>query len=575
MLSRIREIIKKIPLSNFIVFMLCLCTVILVCFFSIFINLYTESTARNNLIYNRSTTALYAEKADTYLSSLISGAQTLCNNTELAAYVQNMKEDNTPTSSTLNKTVNHWLVNNLTVYDIILTDGEHKKAFYTDSTVLSSLSLPRLQENIIETAYINNNQMFLIPVAIKYNARHVGMCYLVTYSKAFNDILSKSMSIADTDFFVISNTLQVLASPPGTADAHGSAVSSFIFDRPQGDEFMASIQNEDYFVNRQSLVLSGISIYGITPCGSSFGNIMANDPYFLLIFGVALIVLLLIVYWFFHSFNRSIRKLRRFITDKKRDNDSGPVPDLISAELTAVAAEIDDTVNSIKALEHENLQIRIAHKDSQIKTLQSQLNPHFLYNALNCVVGMARYYKMDKIEQVCMSIAKITQYSLSANLLTTIGEEMKIINNYITVQQIRFPEKFTFDVDVDYRLLDHKILRFSLEPLIENAVKYAIEPMDDNGVLKIKGFTDDENIVFKISDNGSGFDNEVYSELQSRLENMDHSLQSGKGCGIGILNIHNRMRLYYGSEYGLKIDTGKNGSTITVTMPLILPEGKQ
>ena len=182
---------------------------------------------------------------------------------------------------------------------------------------------------------------------------------------------------------------------------------------------------------------------------------------------------------------------------------------------------------------------------------------------------------MDKIEQVCMSIAKITQYSLSANLLTTIGEEMKIINNYITVQQIRFPDKFTFDVDVDYRLLDHKILRFSLEPLIENAVKYGIEPMDDSGVLKIKGFTDDENIVFKISDNGAGFDSEVYSELQSRLENMDNTLQSGKGCGIGILNIHKRMRLYYGNEYGLHIDTGKNGTTITVTMPLISPEGKQ
>lgn len=573
--SKIKTFVKKLPLSNYIVFLLCLCAVLLLMFFSIFINLYNDATARNNLIYNRSMTALYAEKANSHISSLSASAQTLCTNSLLTDYVQNMQSGSSP-SRELRRTVNRWLISNTDVYDIILTNGTQKTAFYTEADVLSSLVLGNSDDGIVATAFVNNNQMFLIPVKIKHNARNIGVCYLVTYSKTFRQLFGDEMSIADTEFFVLSNSLSILASPPDTSHTHGAAIGSLLFDHPDMYEFRDTIDKEEYFINRQPLSLGGVSLYGITPCRASFGDLLSRDPYFPVLFGVALILLLLIVYWFFYSLNRSIGTLRRFITDKKRKTEeSEPVPDLFSTELSSIAVEIDDTIDSIKALEHENLQIKIAHKDSQIKALQSQLNPHFLYNALNCVVGMARYYKMDQIEQVCMSIAKITQYSLSANLLTTIGEEMKIVNNYITVQQIRFPDKFAFHVNVDEALLERKILRFSLQPLIENALKYGIEPLTESGILCVNGYSDGENIIFQIIDNGGGFESEMLAEIQSRLnEKSEEPLQSKKGCGIGILNIHNRIKLYYGADYGLQISSSKNGTTITVKMPLILPEDR-
>lgn len=575
MFTRLKTFVKKLPLSNYIAFLLCLCAVLLLCFFGIFINIYNDATARNNLIYNRSITALYAEKINSHISSLSAGAQTLCTNNLLTDYVQNMQNGKAP-SRELSRTVNRWLISNTDVYDIILTNGTQRTAFYTDKEVLSALHLGTSDEGVISTAFINNNQMVLIPVKIKHNARNVGVCYLVTYTGTFRELFGNEMSIADTEFFVLSNSLSILASPPDTSHTHGAAISSFLFDHPDEYEFRDTIGKEDYFINRQPLSLGGISLYGITPCEASFGDLLARDPYFPVLFGVALVVLLLIVFWFFYSLNRSIGTLRRFITDKKRNTaEEAPVPDLFSTELSSIAVEIDDTIDSIKALEHENSQIKIAHKDSQIKALQSQLNPHFLYNALNCVVGMARYYKMDQIEQVCMSIAKITQYSLSANLLTTIGDEMKIVGSYITVQQIRFPDKFSFHVNIDESLLDRKILRFSLQPLIENALKYGIEPQDESGILCVNGYSDGENIIFQIIDNGSGFESETLAEIQSRLlEKSEEPLQSKKGCGIGILNIHNRIKLYYGADYGLQITSNKSGTTITVKMPLILPEDR-
>lgn len=566
MFSKARNFLKKLPLSNYIVLLLCLCVLVIVSFFSLFLNLYGDASAENNLIYNRHTTTLYADKANSFLESLTSSAASLCDNTEVGAFVQNMSGGASP-SVTVRRQVVRYLVNTPQVYDIVLSDGKNRTAFYMDSGTLSALTLTSSADNIIQTAFINNNQVFLIPVEIHYNARAVGTCYLVTYSKAFVELFDNDLNIAESKFFVLSNTLQLLAAPSDTTNETVSTLYSVVYDKSKTDEFTVNVAGEEHFVKREQLVLGGISIYGMTPRHAEFGAILSNASFFSVIFALALIILLFILYWFFRSLNRSIGSLRRFITDKKNDDDS-PVPDLLSNELTTIAREIDETVDSIKELQHENLSIKIAHKDSQIKALQNQLNPHFLYNTLNCVVGMARYYHIKDIERVCLSIAKITQYSLSANLLTTVGDEIKIINDYMTIQQVRFQNKFKFFCNVDASLFNYHILRFSLQPLVENAIKYGLEPLDDGGELKIGAYLDGEALVFEISDNGVGFESEIYKEVQQRLADSDTKPLSSSGTGIGLLNIHNRIRLFYGNEYGITIDSDReSGTKITLRMP--------
>jgi len=272
-----------------------------------------------------------------------------------------------------------------------------------------------------------------------------------------------------------------------------------------------------------------------------------------------------------HTFNTSVNKLQKFISAKKT-GDSSKAPVLFSSELSLLAENIDEMTNSIKTLQDENIKVKISQNESRLKAMQSQLNPHFLFNALNCIIGMARMYGINDIEKVGISMAEIMRYSLSDDLLTTLKDELKIINCYLSIQHTRFPDRFTAEIDIDENLLNRKIIRFSLEPLVENAVKYGIEPLEEGGILSITGTSDNDYMVFKISDNGKGFSPEIYSELKLRLAGETDSKLSSHGCGIGILNIHNRLNLYYGQNYGVQVESSVgNGTTVTVKIPLEPP----
>ncbi len=570
MLNKMISFIKEQKLSNFIILLILSCILIFLVFFGVFIELYNTSTENNNLSYNRSLSATYTEKLNNTFITLKSNAQTICTNQETVDFVANMSADSSPTK-TLSQAINQFLVSNLNVYDIILTDGEHIKTFFMSQSEQNALPMLSSNDRNVKTAYVNNNTCLLIPIDILKDNRTVGVCYLVTYHTMISDIFSDSMEIGSTKCFVLTNSKQILASP---ADADSDILASlfrFVFDKTGGNEFTRKIGSEEYFICRNELDLDGLYLYSFTPCRARIDDALANYRAFILIFCIAIFAFIFVLYVFLHTFNSSINRLQKYIADKKT-GDSSKAPVLFSNELSLLAENIDEMTNSIKTLQDENIKVKISQNESRLKAMQSQLNPHFLFNALNCIIGMARMYGINDIEKVGISMAEIMRYSLSDDLLTSLKDELKIINCYLSIQHTRFPDRFTAEINIDENLLNRKIIRFSLEPLVENAVKYGIEPLEEGGILSITGTSDNDYMVFKISDNGKGFSPEIYSELKLRLAGETDSKLNSHGCGIGILNIHNRLNLYYGQNYGVQVESsvGK-GTTVTVKLPLEPP----
>jgi len=565
-------LIKKLKLSSYIIIMLLSCVLIFICFFSIFINLFNKTTARDNLEYNRNMTNIYTDKVNASLQALIVNAQSICESSEILDFIEDLDYDDKPAQRSLDLAVNRFLINNLDIYDIILTNGTYRKSFYTDKNSLASLSVLNMDDDMIKTEYINNNIVFLIPVSIEKDTRKIGVCYLVTYKKMLSQVFSNNIKIANTEFFIISDSMQILMSPENISGMKTSTLFSFVFDKTSGSEFEHKIDSTKHFVNRRPLMLNGLTLYGITPKNSEFSSALSTGYTFVAIFFVTLLLFAGIAYVFFRSLNNSIYRLRGFIADKKV---GGAItePDLFSNELSLISMEINDMTNSIKNLQDENLKIKIAHNESRLKTLQNQLNPHFLFNTLNCMIGMARYYNVEQIEKICISMAKITQYSLSGDLFTTVGEELDAINDYLMIQQIRFPDRFTFLMNVDELLSDFKIIRFALQPIVENAIKYGLEPLEDGGNLTVNGFFEDNNIIFEIIDNGVGFDKKTFEEVLYLLANKADQKFNSSGCGIGILNIQNRIKLLHGNDYGISIISNRSvGTVVTIKMPVI-PKG--
>lgn len=568
MLSKLKNCIKRIHMSDFVVLILLICFIFFILFSYFFISFYGKTMAKSNLQYNRNISNIYIDKLDNSLSTLIKNASSLCNNSEVIEYVENFSSGAKKPSGSLLSLVNRFFTLNLDVYDLIISDGTNYQSFYIKEAELASFPSLKANDMSVKTAYTNNSPVLLVPIEIKKDTRKIGWCYIVIYQDMLKSVFKDKMNIGNTECYIISDNMEMLAGPADVEGSKTSVLLSSVIERNRGNEFTVQINGRDYFVNTNALTLNGLYLYCITPCSIKLSVILTEGSHLLILVCLALPLLFLIVFIFLNSFNKSIHSLLKFIADRKGGLKTER-PQLFSYELNFIVEKIDDMIENIKLLQDENLKIQILHRETRLKALQNQLNPHFLFNTLNCMIGMARLYHAVEIEKMGLCMARITQYSLSQNLITTVKSELEVIGDYLNIQQTRFPDRFVFKIDVDEKLLDRNILRFSLQPIVENAIKHGLEPLEEGGKLTISGKLSGNDAIFNITDNGVGFEPEAFSKLKNILRSESRERIVSNGCGIGILNINNRIRLYYGDDYALNIENIKNGgASVTVQMPL-------
>ena len=210
--------------------------------------------------------------------------------------------------------------------------------------------------------------------------------------------------------------------------------------------------------------------------------------------------------------------------------------------------------------------LSLAHK-FQLKAYQNQMNPHFLCNTLETLKWMAFDYETDdfKLSDAIENLSKIAKYSLDSNdYIVNLSTEINYTETYIKILQLRFPDKLEFNWDISEDLSGIKTLKFCMQPFIENAVQYGLKKRSAPLKVNISIRTEDKFLVIKISDNGIGIPHDKLAELQSKLSSVD-SVNLTEG--IGILNTNARIRLVYGDECGVHIDSRENeGTTVIVIM---------
>lgn len=220
--------------------------------------------------------------------------------------------------------------------------------------------------------------------------------------------------------------------------------------------------------------------------------------------------------------------------------------------------------NFNKMLDHtEELSRKVVHtqqmlyekevneKTAALYALQSQINPHFIYNTLDCIGSIAVVNNVVEIEDIVDSLAIILRYSTEYSPYTTVTEELEIVKKYFTIQNIRYQNKFELEIRIDADMWNRTILRMMIQPLVENAFKHGFFTNSPHNILKIHGFLQDDVIVFEVIDDGLGISPESYEKLLSNL-NDDTVLPTKQ---IGIANINSRIKLHYGSEYGVEIES--------------------
>ncbi|KUO74486.1 MAG: hypothetical protein APF77_17345 [Clostridia bacterium BRH_c25] len=225
----------------------------------------------------------------------------------------------------------------------------------------------------------------------------------------------------------------------------------------------------------------------------------------------------------------------------------------LSERFNRMSKKIDYLVNRIYKEE-------IALKEAEIKALQAQINPHFLFNTLENINWMAQLNGVPEISETVSALAKLIDGSIGRGDRTiSFREELEYIDNYMTVLKNRYENRLEVIKTLDSELMEVKIPRLLIQPLVENAVKHGIEKSRRNGIIRLDAYRKDGHVIFEVTDNGIGMTQEELEALNLRLQE-DTLIIEGSGYGaarksIGLENVNRRIKLLYGSSYGVKIES--------------------
>lgn len=305
-----------------------------------------------------------------------------------------------------------------------------------------------------------------------------------------------------------------------------------------------------------------------------------------IIVGIGMILSMLIMGSFF--MNNLMRPVMGLVLDMKRvgSRDMGfRIKVRSTNEVGMLACDINRVINEREQMARDmiNTQARLyeselSQKQAEFAALQSQINPHFLYNTLNCISSIGLEYGSREIAQIASCMSKIFRYSIRKDDLVRIREELDCIQAYMNIIAIRYENKFIIEIDVDEGLLKMQTPKMILQPIVENAVYHGLERMDQGGRLQVTGSIDAHgDVCFQITDTGKGMYPEQLASLQAKLgmASPEPAPDGQPATSIGLSNIHNRLRLLFGEGYGIAIQSQfGHGTTVTVRIPKLLNNRK-
>ncbi|MFG6333429.1 MAG: sensor histidine kinase [Lachnospiraceae bacterium] len=230
-------------------------------------------------------------------------------------------------------------------------------------------------------------------------------------------------------------------------------------------------------------------------------------------------------------------------------------------EINVLARTFNKMSDEIAELMEKTKQEQINLREAELKLLQAQINPHFLYNTLDSIVWMAEGGNSRQVVEMTTDLSDFFRTVLSGgNDYITIAEEEGHIRSYLKIQRSRYEDILDYDIDIEPAIKDRMILKMILQPIVENALYHGIKNKRGGGKITIRGYAADDGVLFEVEDNGSGMDAETLAVLRKKLQGRDDQPNSGKNS-FGMYNVAQRIRMYYGSRSDITVTSQKGIGT--------------
>ena len=446
---------------------------------------------------------------------------------------------------------------------------------YPDAILRIPHSAPSAENNRLDGfAYPKQNALSII-ATVKERITHevIGFIVIDLNDSFIDDFLTNTI-IKNSGFFYINDQHGTTLFRP-TANPTSSTIIDQIRSVPlhlQHGSFILSAKSKPQFVVYSTSNQTGWKIIGVAPFQEIIAE--ANGIRQLIIISVLLSAFFAISLYFFLN-NRLILPIQ-VLMNKMRKAANGYLEAKVtptgSDEIADLGKSFNIMLEKIKTLIEKSIRENEQVKIAELRTLQAQINPHFLYNTLESIIWMAEAEKKASVIKLVQALSKFFRLSLNKGFdWVSIKTELEHAQNYLVIQQMRYHDFLNYEIRVDGELQDYPILKMTLQPLVENAIYHGIKNKRGQGLISIQGYVEGTDIILTVQDNGIGMPAGRLAQLREELEKPVGCRSTKDGeqeGGFGLLNVHHRIRLYFGQSYGVEMEsTYMEGSKFMIRIP--------
>lgn len=310
---------------------------------------------------------------------------------------------------------------------------------------------------------------------------------------------------------------------------------------------------------------TGWKLVGVIKGTGIFLNMLKTRLF--IVFVILLIIFIVILINSYISFRvtNPIRELEKSVKALEEGNLDADIYMGGSYEVQHLGKSVQDMKFRIKGLMQDIVNEHEEKRKSEFDSLQAQINPHFLYNTLDIIVWQIENEKQSEAVHTVTALARFFRLSLGKGKnIVTVKDEIDHVKNYLMIQHMRFKNKFDYEFDIAEDVLELPSLKLMLQPLVENAIYHGMEFMDGDGLITVKAWRKEDELYLSVADNGLGM---TEDKVEMILTGKSTS-GNGRGSGIGVKNVNERIKLYFGEAYGLTIDSEPDeGTTVIIHLP--------
>jgi len=375
------------------------------------------------------------------------------------------------------------------------------------------------------------------------------------------------------DFLLLDVNANVVAAADKTIIGTKAALYNQINDKIRA---LGTDSGSFFIQNKNSFVVYSISnktqwrYVVVIPASEILGKVYEMREFLYILISITVILIFMISYMLSHLFYKPLLKLVKAMQKIENRNLDVRITDNRKDEYKQVYQGFNDMASELKLLVKDLANEKILKQEAEIKLLQAQINPHFLYNTLDSIYSIAKIKRVEEISQMVAALSKFFRVSLSSGReYVNLNQAVEIVVSYLTILNIRYKGEISFDVDIPDELEECRVPKLLLQPIVENAVYHGIEQKQGAGHISIIASAESELLQILIEDNGIGMDERKLSQIRTMIASNSEGNKS-----FALRNLNRQIQLKHGFRYGLQIySTLGKGTTVLIELPIAAERG--